>query len=341
MRVALLGGSFDPIHEGHLRIAKTALHKLAIDEVWFLPCKDAPLKKGQQVSFQDRCAMVKWAIAPYRKMKLCTLEGELEGVSYTIRTIKELKRRYAQHTFAFLIGDDQAAQFSRWKDSEQLKQEVTFYVFSRNANAKIPSGMKHIQMELIDVSSTEIREGKKHAALPKAVKRYIGEHGLYFEGWLANRMNEKRFRHSLSVAEVCVDLAKAHHLDTQKAWRMGIAHDICKQLPKEEAMIWMRHHMPAHMQEAVAIWHGYLGAAYAKRYLYIEDKQVRAAIYHHVKGDCTAPYAIILYVADKLDPSRGYDSSEQLAICKKSLSLGYQRVKQEQQEYLRKEGVIS
>lgn len=341
MRIALLGGSFDPIHEGHLRIAKTALHKLRIDEVWFLPCKDAPLKDGQQVSFQHRCAMVKWAINPYRKMQLCTIEGELEGISYTIRTVKELKKRYPQHTFTFLIGDDQAAQFSRWKDSEQLKQEVTFYVFSRNMDAHIPSGMEHIQMELIDVSSTEIREGKKHWALPKAVKRYIAQHGLYLEGWIANWMNEKRYRHSLSVAAVCVELAKAHHLDVHKAWCMGIAHDICKQLPKEQAMIWMRHHMPTHMQEAYAIWHGYIGASYAKRYLHIRDKQVISAIYHHVRGDASSPYASILYMADKLDPSRGYDSNEQLALCKKSLSLGLARVKQEQQEYLRKEGVIS
>lgn len=101
MRIALLGGSFDPIHEGHLRIAKTALAKLPIDEVWFLPCKDAPLKKGQQVAFHHRCAMVKLAIAPYRKMKLCTLEGELDGVSYTIRTIKELKKRFPHDTFFF------------------------------------------------------------------------------------------------------------------------------------------------------------------------------------------------------------------------------------------------
>ena len=173
MRIALLGGSFDPIHEGHLRIAKTALAKLPIDEVWFLPCKDAPLKKGQQVAFHHRCAMVKLAIAPYRKMKLCTLEGELDGVSYTIRTIKELKKRFPHDTFSFLIGDDQAAQFDKWKDSAQLKQEACFYVFSRHEDGQLPTGMKRVPMQLISVSSTEIRNGEKKWALPKTAMGYM------------------------------------------------------------------------------------------------------------------------------------------------------------------------
>lgn len=341
MRIALLGGSFDPIHEGHLRIAKTALAKLPIDEVWFLPCKDAPLKKGQQVAFHHRCAMVKLAIAPYRRMKLCTLEGELDGVSYTIRTIKELKKRFPHDTFSFLIGDDQAAQFDKWKDSAQLKQEACFYVFSRHEDGQLPTGMKRVPMQLISVSSTEIRNGEKKWALPKTVRRYIGSNGLYVINWVKASMSEKRFQHSVSVAEVCVRLAHAHHLDEHVAWCMGIAHDICKQMPFEKAKIWMIHHMPSHLQENRAIWHGYIGADYTKRFLYMEDKRIISAIYHHVLGDGASPYAIILYVADKLDPARGYDSSEQLLLCEKSLSLGLARVKQEQQEYLRKKGVIS
>ena len=84
MRIAILGGSFDPIHLGHLQIAKTALKKLAIDEVWFMPTFSTPLKQGQQASFADRCFMIKRAIYGYRRMKVCTLEQQLGGTSYTI-----------------------------------------------------------------------------------------------------------------------------------------------------------------------------------------------------------------------------------------------------------------
>ena len=83
MRIAVLGGAFDPIHNGHLQIAKQAVKQLRIDEVWFMPSAATPLKQEQAASFQDRAAMISLAIAPYRHMKLCTLEQELEGVSYT------------------------------------------------------------------------------------------------------------------------------------------------------------------------------------------------------------------------------------------------------------------
>ena len=89
MRIAVLGGSFDPIHKGHIQIAKMALKKMRIDQVWFMPAKDAPLKDHQSVSFYDRCQMVRCAIRPYRHMKLCTLEGERREKSYTIDTVKE------------------------------------------------------------------------------------------------------------------------------------------------------------------------------------------------------------------------------------------------------------
>ena len=88
MRIAVLGGAFDPIHNGHLQIAKQALKQLRVDEVWFMPSAATPLKQTQAASFSDRAAMVALAIRPYRHMKLCTLEHELEGVSYSIRTVK-------------------------------------------------------------------------------------------------------------------------------------------------------------------------------------------------------------------------------------------------------------
>lgn len=341
MRIALLGGSFDPVHDGHLQIAKTALKKMKIDQVWFMPCKDAPLKNGQTVSFHHRCEMVKRAIAPYRKMKLCRIEGELEGVSYTIRTVLELKKRYPHDSFSFLIGDDQALQFHKWKEADRLLEEVSFYVFSRVKDAVLPKGMHRMYMDLIDVSSTDIRNGNKHWYLPKAVKRYMGQHYLYIESHVQQRMGEHRWNHSLSVAKLCKEIAHAHQLDEVVAWNMGIAHDVCKQLSKQKSEIWMKHHLPEHINEAVAIWHGYVGAKYTKNRLYVEDQRVISAIYHHVLGDGKSDYDIILYCADKLDPSRGYDSSKQIALCKKNLKLGFNRVKEEQYAYLCKEGVLS
>ncbi len=339
MHIALFGGSFDPIHHGHLQIAKEALKQLPISAVWFMPSKDTPLKQRTLSSFYDRCKMIKRAIRPYRRMHLCTIENERDDVSYTIDTIMLLKKKYPNITFSLLIGDDQAKQFHLWKHAEKLKLEVKVYVFSREENMELPEGLHRIKMPLIPVSSTQIRQGKQLSMICKSVHRYIGEKGLYLEDMLRCRMSEKRFLHSCSVAKLCVEIAKAHQLDTHKAYVMGMAHDICKQLPYATAKSMMQYLQPKELDEAVAIWHGYLGAYSTKHILGIYDKKVCQAIYHHVKGDGHGAYDKILFVADKLDPLRGYPVDEQIALCKQDLQAGFQLVKQQQIVYLEKQGI--
>lgn len=341
MRIAVLGGAFDPIHNGHLQIAKQAVKQLRIDEVWFMPSAATPLKQEQAASFQDRAAMISLAIAPYRHMKLCTLEQELEGVSYTIRTVKTLFQRYPQHSFCWLIGDDQALQFDRWKSSDELKQLLPFYVFTRDEqDISLPDGLHRVHMQLLAVSSSEIRQGQKLYQVPDRVRDYMGAHGLYLERMVRQRMSEKRFLHSQSVAALCVQLARAHQLDCRVAYLMGITHDVCKQLPYAQAEAWMRSHMPNSLQEAPAIWHGYIGADYINKVFHIHDRRILQAVYHHVKGRNRTDYDRILFIADKLDPSRGYDSSREIAISMRSLKEGYRIVKEQQEAYLKKEGTL-
>lgn len=340
MRIAVLGGSFDPVHAGHLQIAKTALKKLPIDEVWFMPARRTPLKDGASASFDDRARMLKLALRPYRKMRLCTLENEWEDYSYTIRSVKELRRRYPNDTFCWLIGDDQARSFDAWKDSEELKRLIPFYVFSREEDTfTLPQGLQRVTMELKNVSSSDIRKGCKLYMLPDVVLDYIGKHGLYLDEIVREHMSEKRFLHSCSVATLCKELAAAHHLDSKPAWIMGITHDICKELPKAQADIWMQYHMPS-CNDAPAIWHGYIGADYIRKHYHIYDKRIWEAVYHHVQGQGYGAYAKILYIADKLDPLRGYDSSKEIEISSNDLEKGFETVKQQQYAYLKKEGTI-
>lgn len=342
MRIAILGGAFDPIHKGHLQIAKVALKKLPIDEVWFMPSAETPLKPSQIACFQDRCAMIQAAIRPYRHMKLCTLEQELGGISYTIETVKYLQKQYPMHTFCWLIGDDQALQFDKWKASEELKKRIPFYVFSREKeDIVLPDGLHKVSMDLLEISSKEIRRGYKLHLVPKSVRIYMGKHYLYLEGMVRERMSEKRFAHSISVAKLCVELARAHHLDEQIAYAMGIMHDVCKEMPYAKARIWIENNEPAYLSEAPAIWHGYIGADVCKKKFFIQDHRIPEAIYHHVKGRNKTDYDRILFIADKLDPSRGYDSSKEIEISMKDLKEGFMIVKQQQEAYLKKDGTIS
>lgn len=338
MKIAIIGGSFDPIHKGHLAMAKHVLKHHLVQEVWFMVAKDTPLKDRILTGYTQRCEMCERALQPYANMRICTLENELEGVSYTIHTVRELHKRYPQHDFIWLIGADQAAQLERWKDIDGLLALIEFYVFPRDCQ-RIECIYPHtpMSMPLIEVSSSEIRRGKKRSMLPTAVKRYMEERCLYLEEQVRFCMSEKRFSHSQGVAKLCIELAKAHGIDPHQAYLAGILHDVCKEWSIPQLEAYMKQFDPERIGEAKAIWHGYVASHFIGRAFGIYDKAVAHAIYHHVKGESTAPLAMILYVSDKLDPGRGYASEKEIALCRVDLMAGFQLVHEQQAAYLKKE----
>lgn len=337
MRIAILGGSFDPVHNGHLQIAKYAKKCLPIDEVWFMPTYDTPLKDKRLTDFELRVKMIRLAIKPYKYMKVCTMENERVGKSYTIDTVKKLHQTYPHHFFSWLIGSDQALQLSKWRSIDSLMELIPFYVFTRNKEEiKTAHPLRFLTMPIVDVSSTQIRNGEKLWMLPRSIRQFIGKHGLYLEHMIRTTMNEHRYKHSLSVAQLCVELAKMHHINEKEAYLAGLYHDVCKQWSKEKAMIWMEHMEPSLLHEHPNIWHGYIASTYVKRFYTMKNKKVLYAIRHHVKGSTKTTLAKIVYIADKLDPTRGYDSSTTIELCKRDLNEGYQEVMRQQQAYLEK-----
>ena len=336
VRVGLLGGSFDPIHNGHLALAKAIL-KDGCSQAWFLPCVHSPLKKRTLTSFEDRSAMIQRAIAPFKKMKLCTIEKNLPSPSYTIHTLKELKKRYPDYEFIFYIGNDQAMVLDQWKDIEACMKLAEFRVFKRDSEEiKSVYPLKEVSFKRMDVSSTQVRNGAFHD-VPQAVRNYIWEHRLYLDEFVRHSMNEKRYLHSVSVAQVCQKIAGAHHLNEKDAYVIGLLHDICKCWSHEKSEAWMKCFEKEHLDEPKAIWHGYLSDHYLKRVFKIKEKYILKAVHHHVKGDCGDPYAQIVYIADKCEPLRGYDASYELHLSRKNLKAAVSYVKQVQSEYIKKE----
>lgn len=341
MKIAIIGGSFDPIHNGHLAMARYVLHHHLADQVWFMVSAQTPLKARRLSPFAIRAAMVKQALAYDFDMKVCTLEQEREGLSYSVDTVRECQKRWPMHSFVWLIGNDQAAQLEAWKDIDALSEMIEFYVFPRNGEAiNCAYAHREMKMALMDISSSEIRNGQKLWQLPKTTARYIADHGLYIESMAKARLSERRFAHSQSVARLCVTLAKCHGVNLDQAYAAGILHDICKEWDQQRLACWLRALDQKKLDEAAPIWHGYVGAYYISKGLGIHDKAIRNAIYHHVLGSSRNQLAMILYISDKLDPSRGYECDATLALCRSNLRQGFEQVKKEQREYLKKEQEI-
>jgi nicotinate-nucleotide adenylyltransferase len=186
MKLGLLGGSFNPIHHGHLVIATRAAEAVKLDRVLFIPTAISPLKRGRGVaSPSDRWAMVRLALRGNPLFEADDLELRRGGVSYTIDTLRELGLRRPSADLHLILGADATRLLPRWKALDEIRRRVTFVVISRPGYG-IRGGMaKHsIDSPLLEISSSEIRErARKGLSLrylvPEAVERYIRKKGLY------------------------------------------------------------------------------------------------------------------------------------------------------------------
>lgn len=330
-RVVLLGGSFDPVHEGHLQIAKAAIKQCAVNEVWFLVAKHANLK-NHHTSYDDRVAMVKLAVAPYRKFHVCEIEKDMKGTTYTIDVVKRLKKQYPFIDFSFIIGGDQIERLMDWKDSDNLQSLVHFIGVQRGeGQQRLP---RMIRMNPIDVSSSMIRIDVLQKYQVNEVLKYGSQKGLYLEAQIQAFMSKKRYAHSQRVASLSAELARAHHLDEAKAYQAGLLHDLAKEIPRAIAMDWIRNCAPYLEEQPFALWHGPLGSRIAKSLFKIKDKEILQAITYHITGNHNAPLSMIVYIADKCERGRGYDTSLQIEIAKKDLKRAMEIVMKEQLAYI-------
>jgi nicotinate-nucleotide adenylyltransferase len=188
MRVAVFGGSYNPVHNGHLFVAQELVSELASDLVIFVPAFIPPHKTGREITeARHRCAMLRLAIEGNHSFSCDFCEIEREGKSYTIDTLEDIIGKYdIDGRPALLIGDDQAKDFYKWKSPEKIAEISDIIVAHRDSMGRIPLGFPHKYMENQEfpLSSSEIRvrigTGKAwRYLLPEAVRKYIIENGLY------------------------------------------------------------------------------------------------------------------------------------------------------------------
>ena len=166
MRIAIFSGSFNPIHNGHLAIAREVLKQGAVDELWFLVSPRNPLKKSDDLMAEgDRLKMVELAIENEKSMVASDFEFHLPRPSYTIRTLENLRNAYPQHQFTLLIGSDNLAIIHKWVEYTRIISEFGLIVYPRPGyiikEDSLSPNTTLITAPLIDISATEIRNKLK------------------------------------------------------------------------------------------------------------------------------------------------------------------------------------
>jgi len=169
MKIGIMGGTFDPVHIGHLTVAMQAQAAHGLGKVLFVPAGNPVFKMDREIApAEDRFNMCVLGCSPFRDFCVSRVEIERKGITYTIDTLLELRGQYPDAEFFFILGEDAAASFDKWRQSERILELCTLVTYKRE----------------IDVSSTMVREKIARGEcveglIPKAVLEYILEKGLY------------------------------------------------------------------------------------------------------------------------------------------------------------------
>jgi nicotinate-nucleotide adenylyltransferase len=201
-KIGILGGTFNPVHIGHLILAQNAMEAIDLSKVLFIPCAQPPHKAATAlVAAEHRVAMLEAAIEDDLRFEICDIEIKRAGPSYSIDTVTTLKKLYPETDFYFIIGGDSLLELHLWKDIDNLLRLCKFVTFARPG-----AGLEHVQPKdlrldppwaesllkeavtgrQVDVSSSDIRhrvaEGMSIRYLvPRLVEIYIAEHNLYVD----------------------------------------------------------------------------------------------------------------------------------------------------------------
>jgi nicotinate-nucleotide adenylyltransferase len=183
MRIGILGGSFDPIHHGHLILARAAKEELGLDRIVFIPANMSPHKtETKPATATDRMEMVRLAIEDEEGFEASDIELKRPAPSYTVDTLRELRHSHPDDEFVLLIGADNVAKFDTWREPDEIRRLAQIAVLDR-ANHSAPHGWPVVR-RLVDISSTDIR-GRVAAGLsiryltPQRVCDYIASHFLH------------------------------------------------------------------------------------------------------------------------------------------------------------------
>jgi nicotinate-nucleotide adenylyltransferase len=191
-RTGLMGGTFDPVHYGHLLAAEAAREAAQLNEVWFIPTYMPPHKGHPQADAEARLAMLEAALAGIPEFRAVDIELQRQGISYTIDTVKALMEQYPDRSFYWIAGSDMVKNLPRWREPEELARRVTFIGLERpeeplseeDIPAFIRSRLIRAAMPMIGLSSTDIRrrckEGRSIRFMtPDSVVEWIQRNGLY------------------------------------------------------------------------------------------------------------------------------------------------------------------
>ena len=347
-RIGLLGGTFDPVHYGHLRLAEQCREKLQLDEVWFVLAANPPHKDWRISPYEKRRRWLEQALRGKNWCCVCDIEKEREGKSYTYHTLKALHKAEPDCEFYFLTGADSLEKLDTWYRWEEILDLCHFVATSRpgyvghvpeklkKEAAKRKGGILYLEIDALDISSTEVR---KMVALQQAMEQMIpleiidevkNSMEIKVEGYkeiLKTRLSVKRYTHSVWVANTAARLAGMFNGDVERAYLAGLLHDYAREMSGSALLeIAVEHNLHGDAVDLLqpSLLHGPVGAWLLQEQGIMTDEAILEAIRWHTTGHPDMKkLARMVYIADYIEPNRDFPGVDALRqITYRDLNLG-------------------
>lgn len=337
--IAVLGGTFNPIHLAHLAMAKYVYAIGSYDEILFIPTGAPPHKVNDFyiVDKTHRWNMCMLAIKEYEYFNISDIEMKRKGNSYTLDTLKALIKEYPNNNYTLIIGADSLMNLTNWHKPKELFKLANFLVINRpgyeqEIEKRIAYLRENYQVHILsmnmpemDISSSNIRHLINNNMsisdmVPSEVEQYIISNMLYktsiylnmhFEEAkkiLKKNISEKKYLHSISVEKVAAKLAKLHGVDVEKASIAGLLHDCAKGINHKKRNELIKTNSILINQAEINnpdLLHAKLGPIIAKEVYGVTDNEILSAIECHTTGKPNmTELDKIIYIADYIEPNR-------------------------------------
>lgn len=330
MKIAIFGGSFNPVHNEHIKIAKSAVKELGLDKLVVMPTYQSPHKKGDEIlDAYHRLNMLKLAFNFEDKIEVSSYEIDKKGVSYTFETILHFKSLYKNSILYFIMGSDMLENFPTWKNPQIIVDNCNLVLIERR-NGEFDDGVliskinnlfnaKVIKLKVYgeDLSSSKVRVYNKlgldlSELIPDSVNNYIVNNSLFqgdkYYSYIKNALPIKRKVHTAGVILTSIKLAKKLGVSKEKAELASLLHDIAKyKNPSDYKDFFIEDKVNSD------VVHQFLGEYIARTELCVDDGEILNAIKYHTTGRANMTMLEkIVYIADLIEPSRKFLGVETL-----------------------------
>lgn len=330
-KIILFGGSFDPIHNGHLQAALEAYKNINADHLYFIMSYISPDNKNHKSTWEQRKKMINIAIKNYSFFSVSEIEKEDEEISYTYKNINYFKNKFPESELYLLVGSDQFNNFKNWKNYDQIEKECKIICFERENNF-INKEKKAILIKepKVNTSSSELILNPDIKMMNEEVLNYINENSIYGIYRLEKEgLSERRINHCIEVANISKQIASSHSEDFQmKAYCAGLYHDIAKEIPIDKQIHYSKELLNYNDFPSWKVIHGPLGEYIMKRkYLFKDEDILNAVKFHTIPRSNPTLLEKIVFCADKISSRKHRETNYELIdLCISNLDEGYKTI---------------